>query len=221
MDIVQGLIERRSLFHTVTQMLIHAAVECDEKGMEASARLIYAAAYVQMEQMDQVDQALAAIDGCVTRIVEVDLVCSGCGDIQGGRAVINLLISEDEQGWEDVSCLSCDKGHIAHIRHDEEKIPTAFVLTIQGIVDFEKDERTNDERKPEAKVIGKGGEGHADELPPASELRATLYGETKGELVVVQHESKQDAVKQDIRAKLGAAKAKIGQATDDDDEEDF
>ena len=220
MDLVQDLRERRGLFQTCAQMMILVGKECQGKEMEAAARKAYAAAFVMMEQMDQLDQALAAIDEGVMRPMEVEVVCAKCGVAHNLRAVMNMLVSQEDQTWDDVKCLSCGE-HAAHIRRDSEKVAKAYSLTVHGVLGSEKDTRTNEERMAEAQAVVKDSPVNSDQLPPAQELRATLLGEMVNPVVIEHGNGHDETERSDIRKRLENAKAKIRSRDAQSDENDF
>ncbi len=214
MDVLNDLRDRRSQLQILAQMMAQVGKECEGNKMETAARKAYAAAFVAMEWMDQIDQALAVLSGNVTREVRVTLVCPKCGREQGCQAVVNMLLPEGE--WKDVECTSCG-GHVGHIRADLPRVPKAYALSVYGVVDYGPDTRTNEERKPEALALAKGTVARAEELPPAREMRAALYGETLGDPVALSHGREIE----DLRSRLEKAKSKLGKVAKPKPDDDF
>jgi len=222
LDIVKDLRDRRGLFQLMVQMTVKVGIECEKAGMDTEAKESFAATYMMMGQMDEIDQALAAIEQRSMRSIEVDIVCTDCGVVQNQKAVLNVLMPPESQELVQVNCSSCGKVHIGDVRNDSPDLPKGYSLTIYGVLDSEREERTFEERRPEALALGKGTEANPDDLPPVVEMKAMLWGETLGSPVSVQHgvDTKNGQV-ENIRSKLDAAKALMPGADSTNDEDDF
>ena len=221
MEIVQDLRDRRGMLQLIVQMMVKVGLECEKREMDTEAKESFAATYYLMGQMDEIDQALAAIEQRSMRSIEVDIVCTDCGVVQNSKAVLNILMPPESQELVQVNCSSCGNVHIGDVRNDSPDLPKGYSLTVYGVLDSEREDRTYEERRPEVLALGKGTEANPDDLPPVGELKAMLWGETFGSPVAVQHGDSDDGKVKDIQTNLEAAKALMPGADSTDDEYSF
>lgn len=210
LDVAQELREQRGLLTLCVEMLWRIGRRCEEKKLDHEARQAYAVMCVLMERLDQIDQALAVLGEGTVRQTKVEMVCGHCATKNGATARLNVLLEDGEQAqWETLRCSACG-ADVGHYRKDPSGMPKGYVLAIEGVLDYEKDTRTLEERLPEAAAIAKHGVVKPEELPSAEELRvkALLEG---GVPVGVQHGEVPEEIKkrQDIRRQLEEAKRKM------------
>jgi hypothetical protein len=222
LDVAQDLRERRGLLIIGTEMLWKVGKACEERTMEGEARQAYAVMCILMEQLDQIDQALAVLGEGTVRQSTLAMTCPGCGAKNAAAAVLNVLLPDDQEAaWETLKCASCGE-EVGHYRKDTKGLPKGYALTVYGVMDYEKDGRTLEERLPEAAALARYNVSDPEQLPPAEELRvkALLAG---GDPVAIEHGSvsAEARKRRDIRSKLEEARAKMEMALPRSEEDDF
>jgi hypothetical protein len=210
MDIREVLIARRTLALLSTEMLGKAGRDLQRLGRETTARLVYAVMYLQQEQVSQIDQALALLDGKTVETVRVDSYCKECKQPQEVVATINVLATEDGLLWEPTNCLGCGTS-LGAIRNDAPSVPVPFELCVVDIANAPKDMRTVRELQEEVGNLIRKNTVKEEELPPVDDLIAGAIGVSAAPAAAGVPAPVRSAARDDIREKLERGRQRLQQ----------